>query len=77
MCVVNGLLSIRRWIKEYYRVEYELKIWFPGVETPPETYQLSNISKKTQTHIVGQDMFKKFFEIKTTDPMNFRIKRIK
>lgn len=79
--------ALFKWFKGLFDSEYELTIWFPGEDLTSQgvivrkssqvSYRLSNISKKTQTHIVGKDMNNKFFEIKTKNPMDYRILRIK
>ena len=40
------------------------------------TYRLSRISKKTQTHVIGKDMKGRFFEIKSKKPFDYRLQRI-
>lgn len=84
---VDWIKALINWIKNLFKTEYELTIWFPGEDLTAEgvivrkstavTYRLSKISKKTQKHIVGKDMNNKFFEIRTTNPMDYRLVRIK
>lgn len=84
---VHWIGDLISWIKSLFHTEYELTIWFPSEDltakgiivrkSTQSVYRLSKITKKTQTHIVGRDMNNKFFEIKTNNPMDYRILRIK
>jgi hypothetical protein len=84
---IDWIGALINWLKSLSKTEYELTIWFPSEDLTPKgiivrksvrsVYSLSKITKKTQTHIVGKDMNNMFFEIKTKNPMDYRLIRIK
>lgn len=74
------------WVLSFFQEEYELTVWFVGATTEDKEgvktttrsckiFVLKEISKKTQTHIVGKDAFGKPFEIKTVEPFDYQIRK--
>jgi hypothetical protein len=79
---------LHNWLLNLFRDEYELRVWyvFEIIEDPrglktvkrkEKVYYLSDITKKTSTHIIGQEKNGKRFEIKTVDPFDYQIRKIK
>ena len=75
------------WVSRFFQEEYELTVWFQGTTTiaadgvttisrSEKVFRLTNISKKTQTHIVGRDSLGKPFEIKTVAPFDYQIRKV-
>lgn len=82
------LKKLKNWIEILLFEEYELTIWtVKEVKVMPDgakvskkeknVYSLQSIDKKTTNHIVGKDMNKMIFEIKTVEPFDFQIRKIK
>jgi hypothetical protein len=82
------LKKLKNWIEILLFEEYELTIWtVKEVKVMPDgakvskkeknVYSLQSIDKKTNNHIVGKDMNKMIFEIKTVEPFDFQIRKIK
>jgi len=68
--------------------DFELTVWYvyetqisdgglKAIKRQQREYQLSSLSKCTNTHIKGKDLDKKDFEIKTVEPFDYEIRRIK
>tara|TARA_B100001287_G_scaffold212044_1_gene180895 strand:- start:312 stop:560 length:249 start_codon:yes stop_codon:yes gene_type:complete len=78
--------SISNWFKELAYEEYELTVWFKdkeeiidGRKIHPRTkkvFRLKNVSKKTPTHIKGQELDGKNFEIRTVEPFDYMLRKI-
>lgn len=76
------------WIKSLFVEEYELTVWYVyemnedprGMKTvrrKSRTYILSDITKRTNKHIVGKESNGERFEIKTVEPFDYQIRKIK
>lgn len=76
------------WIDSLFREEYELTVWYvyedyesdKGMKVKrraAQKYQLKEISKKTAKHIIGRYVDGSKFEIKTVEPFDYEIKKIK
>lgn len=76
------------WIVSLFTDEFELVVWFhtettvssDGTKTisrTRRTFTLSGISKKTPTHIVGKDENGMPFEIRTVEPFDYTIRKLK
>ena len=89
MNLMNIIKKIKAKIHAHFNDEYELTVWFVKEslhdiegnlkmcqKTQPMVYNLSSISKKTNTHIVGKDMEGKPIEILTTIPFDFQIRKL-
>jgi hypothetical protein len=80
--------SFKEWFAALFKDEYEVTVWFfagavfdeAGNRVPlsrsKKVFILKNITKKTQTHIVGTDVFGKPFEIKTVEPFDYFIRKV-
>jgi len=77
-----------QWWLSLFVEEYELTVWFhtetvehaDGLKTirrSSKVFILKDISKKTSTHITGKDIFGKPFEIKTVEPFDFQLRKLK
>ena len=82
------LKRLKNWIEILLFEEYELTIWtVKEVKVLPDgskiskkeknIYNLQSIDKKTNNHIVGKDMNKMIFEIKTVEPFDYQIRKVK
>lgn len=80
--------KLKHWIEILLFEEYELTIWtVKEVKVMPDgskiskkeknVYSLQSIDKKTNNHIVGKDMNKMIFEIKTVEPFDYQIRKVK
>lgn len=80
--------KLKNWIETLLFEEYELTIWtIKEVKVMADgsrvskkqknVYSLRSIDTKTNWHIVGKDMNKMIFEIKTVEPFDFQIRKIK
>jgi hypothetical protein len=80
--------KIKNWIEKLLIEEYELTIWTvkevkimsDGSRVSKKekaVYNLRSIEKKTMNHIIGKDANKMIFEIKTVDPFDYQIRKIK
>lgn len=79
----------KAWWESLFKNEYEVNVWFfagavkneDGSATPlrrsKKVFVLKEITKKTDRHIVGQDVFGKPFEIKTVEPFDYYIRKVK
>lgn len=76
------------WIVSLFVEEYVLTVWFhaettvssDGMKTitrSQKTFTLSGISKKTPTHIIGKDQDGMPFEIRTVEPFDYTIRKVK
>lgn len=77
------------WILSLFKEEYELTVWFQTETTivdaegnsttskSKRTYNLSSITKRSQTHIIGKDLNGLSIEIRTVDPFDYTIRKIK
>lgn len=76
------------WFIGFFVNEYELVVWFhnetdisvDGLKTVRRTkkeFLLKSISKKQPTHIKGTDAFGKEFEIKTVEPFDYQIRKLR
>lgn len=77
-----------QWWLSLFVEEYELTVWFhtetvehvDGLKTirrSSKVFMLKDITKKTSTHITGKDIFGKPFEIKTVEPFDFQLRKLK
>lgn len=80
----------KRWwavIKSWFYEEYELTVWYvyetsedprgmKTVKRKERIYYLRDIVKHKPTHIIGEDMNGKRFEIKTVEPFDYQIRKI-
>lgn len=80
--------KLKNWIEILLFEEYELTIWtVKEVKILPDgtrvskkektVYNLQSIEKKSNNHILGKDMNKMIFEIKTVEPFDFQIRKVK
>lgn len=76
------------WIVSLFQEEFVLDVWFvagstedkDGVKTftrSKKQFILTAITKKTQTHIIGKDQNGHPFEIKTVEPFDYTITKVK
>lgn len=76
------------WFIGLFVNEYELIIWFhnetdisqEGLKTVRRTrreFLLKSISKSNSKHIKGTDAFGKPFEIKTVEPFDYQIRKLR
>jgi hypothetical protein len=76
------------WIISLFTEEYELTIWYvyeiteniagqKVVKRRERTYLLREITRKTNTHIVGKEKNGDRFEIKTVDAFDYQIRKLK
>ena len=76
------------WFVSLFVNEYELIVWFHAeteisaeglktVKRVSKTFLLKAISKKTPKHIKGTDIFGKAFEIKTVEPFDYQIRKLR
>ena len=76
------------WFLSLFQEEFILEVWFvagstedkDGVKTftrSKKEFILSALSKKTQTHIIGKDQNGHPFEIKTVEPFDYTITKVK
>lgn len=76
------------WVLILFLEEYELTVWYVYETVFDEngnrahkrsrrTYQLKRITKKTNTHIQGVDVNGMPFEIKTVEPFDYELRKIK
>lgn len=76
------------WFVSLFVEEYELTVWYvyenyesdKGMKVKrraAQKYNLKDISKKTSKHIIGKYVDGSDFEIKTVDPFDYEIKKIK
>jgi hypothetical protein len=78
--------NIVYWFKRVAYEEYELTVWFKdkeeiieGRKVYPRTkkiFKLKSIGKRTPTHIKGQELDGKNFEIRTVEPFDYMIRKI-
>jgi len=80
---------IREWFLDLFFEEYEIVVWFHkesqinehGLKsvsyTEPKTYYMSRLDKITHTHIKGKDINGNPLEIKTTQPFNYNVKKLR
>lgn len=77
-----------QWFASLFHEEFVLDVWFvagttedkDGVKTftrSRKQFVLTAITKKTQTHIIGKDQNGHPFEIKTVDPFDYTITKVK
>jgi len=77
-----------QWWLSLFIEEYELTVWFhsetvehtDGLKTikrSSKVFMLKDIDKKTPTHITGKDIFNKSFEIKTVEPFDYQLRKLK
>ena len=73
---------MKQWLMDWWKTatteEYELTVWFPDgeVEKSKKVFQLSDVTKKSQTHFIGKDMEGKVFEIRTVAPFDYYLRKI-
>ena len=76
------------WIVSLFVNEFELIVWFhsetdiseEGLKTirrVEKTFLLKKITKKSPKHIIGKDIFGKPFEIKTVEPFDYQIRKLR
>lgn len=76
------------WFVGLFVNEYELIVWFhnetdiseEGLKTIRRTkreFLLKSISKSTNKHVKGTDAFGKPFEIKTVEPFDYQIRKLR
>lgn len=84
------IIQIYEWLKELFRdkSEYQVFIWYVYEEIEPKDgskvirrkcreYQMKDILKKSNTHIIGKNMDGKKVEIKAVSPFDYEIHRIR
>ena len=75
------------WFKKIAYEEYELTVWFDDTSTTDidgnvttlkskKVFILKSVSKKTPTHIKGQELDGKNFEIRTVKPFDYMLRKI-
>lgn len=81
-------VAIWNWILSLFQEEFVLEVWFvagttedkDGVKTVTRSrkeFVLTALTKKTQTHIIGKDKDGHPFEIKTVEPFDYTITKVK
>lgn len=70
------------WFDKWLHDEYVLTVWYPGgTEFEPKatkrTYKMKSISKKTSTHVIGVQTNGNALEIKTNNPFDYQIEKVK
>lgn len=80
--------QFKEFFKDLFLEEYELTIWFHGKTTTsngglkidehtnPKVFYLKRIDKISQTHIKGTDERNNPFEIKTSKPFDYNLKKL-
>ena len=79
--------NISNWFKKIAYEEYELTVWFDDTSTTDidgnvttleskKVFRLKSVSKKTPTHIKGQELDGKNFEIRTVKPFDYMLRKI-
>ena len=73
------------WLKRLWLEEYEVTIWFNKEKLNPfadekarskKVFHMKKIQTKKQTHFRGIDIDNNQIEIKTTEPFDYKIKKI-
>ena len=78
LSAINPFPPIIEWLKDLFREEYQLDIWYPPNQygtRAHEVYYLKSISKLSQTHIKGIGENGKRWELRTVAPFDYRIQR--
>ena len=76
------------WMSNLFVEEYELIVWFhaetivgadgiKSVSRSKKNFQLSRLTKHTPKHIRGKDLHGNFFEIRTVEPFDYSIRKLK
>lgn len=77
------------WWGSLFTNEYEVTVWFHAGALPDaegkavprsrskKVFVLKSIAKKSDRHILGEDVFGKPFEIKTVEPFDYFIRKVK
>ena len=76
------------WIISIFIDEFELIVWFHDeteftdrgnktIRRTKRTFILKKITKKKPNWIVGKDIFGKPFEIKTVEPFDYQIRKLR
>lgn len=76
------------WIVSLFVNEFELIVWFHSetqitdrgtkhIQRIEKTFLLKKITKKSPKHIIGKDIFGKPFEIKTVEPFDYQIRKLR
>jgi|TARA_R110000803_G_scaffold42597_2_gene91191 hypothetical protein len=76
------------WLISLFVDEFELIVWFHNeteisdrgtktIKRTMKTFILKKITKKKPNWIVGKDAFGKPFEIKTVEPFDYQIRKIR
>lgn len=85
----QGIIFIQEWFRSLSQEEYQLTIWFyketyldaQGLKritrSEPKQFFLKNVFKLSQTHVKGKDSNNKPFELKTTEPFDYNIVKLK
>ena len=79
---------IWEWIVSLFVNEFELIVWFHSetqitdrgtkhIKKTEKTFLLKKITKKSPKHIIGKDIFGKPFEIKTVEPFDYQIRKLR
>jgi hypothetical protein len=68
-----GDLEMKEWFRKLFYNEYEIIVWD---STAMKTFYLRKISKISHNEIKGVDMDKKYFEYKTVEPFNYKIRKL-
>lgn len=83
---IGGMLA--EWVRDLLYEEYEITVWFckETLETEhglkvvtsatPKIYSMRDVTKHSQTHIKGKDINGNAFELKTTLPFDYNIRKI-
>jgi hypothetical protein len=75
---INPFPAIVEWLKDIFREEYQLDIWYPANQygnRVHEVYYLKSISKLTATHVKAIGDNNKRWELKTVEPFDYRLQR--
>lgn len=76
------------WVSNLFVEEYELIVWFhaetivgadglKSVSRSKKIFQLSRLTKHTPKHISGKDQHGNFFEVRTVEPFDYSIRKLK
>ena len=79
---------IWEWLVSLFVNEFELIVWFHSetqitdrgikhIKRVERTFLLKKITKKSPKHIKGIDIFGKHFEIKTVEPFDYQIRKLR
>lgn len=86
--IASACADFWHWLSNLFVEEYELIVWFhaetimgadglKSVSRSKKIFQLSRLTKHTPKHIRGKDQYGNFFEIRTVEPFDYSIRKLK